>query len=72
MDEDIKNLVKKRLSAMSPDVSFSIGGYGDFTRDELIKEVEKDSELGQEIVEMQLNFIRKMSSLLKKNASHSH
>ena len=70
MDEEIKNLVKKRLSAMPPDVSFSIGGYGDFTRDELIKEVDKDSKMGQEIIEMQLNFIRSMPSLLKKNAPH--
>ncbi|MEK6845763.1 MAG: hypothetical protein AABY26_03320 [Nanoarchaeota archaeon] len=70
MDEEIKNLVKKRLSAMPPDVSFSIGGYGDFTRDELIKEVDKDSKMGQEIIEMQLNFIRSMPSLLKKNALH--
>lgn len=72
MDEDIKNIVKKRLSAMPPDVSFSIGGYGDFTRDELINEVDKGSEIGKDIVEMQLNFIRKMPSLLKKNAPHPH
>ena len=65
-DEDIKLLVKKRLLAMPPDISFSIGEFGDFTRDELIEEVEKESELGKEIIEMQINFIRKMPVLLKK------
>ncbi len=65
-DEDIKNLVKKRLAAMPPDISFSVGDYGDFTRDQLIEEVEKSSEIGKEMVEMQVNFIRKMPKLLKR------
>ena len=61
--EYIKKLVKERLAAMPPDVSFSID-FGDFTRDELIKEVDKGSEVGKETIEMQLNFIRKMPRLL--------
>lgn len=69
MQEDteyIKKLVKERLRAMSPDVSFSIGNYGDFTRDELILEVDKNSEIGKAVIEMQLTFIRKMPQLLLK------
>ncbi len=69
MQEDIeyiKKLVKERLRAMSPDVSFSVGNYGDFTRDELIKEVDKNSEIGKAVIEMQLTFIRKMPQLLLK------
>ena len=69
MQEDIeyiKKLVKERLRAMSPDVSFSIGNYGNFTRDELIREVDKNSEIGKAIIEMQLTFIRKMPELLLK------
>lgn len=65
-DEDLKLLVKKRLQAMPPDISFSIGKFGDFSRDELIQEVEKESEVGKDIMEMQINFIRKMPVLLKK------
>ncbi|MEK6937944.1 MAG: hypothetical protein AABX04_02775 [Nanoarchaeota archaeon] len=67
-EENIIQTIKKRLLAMPPEISFSIGSYGDFTRDELITEVEKRSEIGKEIVEMQLNFIRKMPSLLKTRA----
>lgn len=65
-DETIKNIVRERFRAMPPNVSFSIGDFGDFTRDEIIHEIESDSEVGREAIEMQLNFIRKMPSLLKK------
>lgn len=60
----VKKLVKERLSAMPPEVSFSIGSFGDFTRDQLIDEVEEYSEVGKETIEMQLNFIRKMPKIL--------
>ena len=60
----LKNLVKERLAAMPPDVSFSVGDFGDFTRDELIEEIDKDSEVGKEAVEMQIIFIKKMPKLL--------
>jgi len=69
MKKDIKyfkNLVKKRLAAMPPDVSFSIGEFGDFTRDQLIDEVDKYSEVGRETIEMQLDFIRKMPKIMAK------
>lgn len=62
--EYLKKLVKERLSAMPPNVSFSIGSFGDFTRDELIQEVEKESEIGKETIDMQINFIRKMPGIL--------
>ena len=63
--EDIKILVKKRLLAMPPDISFSIGEYGDFSRDQLIREVEKGTDIGKDLMEMQINFIRKMPHLFK-------
>ncbi|MBN1645115.1 hypothetical protein JW851_03695 [Candidatus Woesearchaeota archaeon] len=61
-----KKLVKERLAAMPPDVSFSIGDFGDFTRDQLIDEVDKYSAVGKEAIEMQLNFIRKMPGILAR------
>ncbi len=61
--EYLKKLVKERLSAMLPDVSFSVGGFGYFTRDELIREVEEESEVGRETIDMQINFIRRMSGM---------
>ncbi len=65
-DKDyLKKLVKERLLALPPDVSFSVGQFGDYTRDELIEEVEKGSEIGKAAIEMQLTFIRKMPQLIK-------
>ena len=63
-NEYIKRLVKERLHAMPPDVSFSVGSFGDYTRDQLIEEVDKGSDVGKSAIEMQLNFIRKMPRLL--------
>ena len=62
--EYIKKLVKERLHAMPPDVSFSVGNFGDFTRDELIEEVDKVTEVGKAAIDMQIEFIRKMPRLL--------
>lgn len=63
-NEYIKKLVKERLHAMPPDVNFSVGSFGDYTRDQLIEEVDKGSDVGKSAIEMQLNFIRKMPRLL--------
>ncbi len=60
----LKRLVKERLAALPPSVSFSIGEFGDFTRDELIKEVDDYSPVGKAAIEMQLNFIKMMPKLL--------
>ena len=62
----IKKLVRERLHAMPPDVSFSVGDFGDYTRDELIDEVEKETTVGKAAIEMQINFIRKMPRLLSQ------
>ncbi len=60
----LKKLVKERLHAMPPDVSFSVGNFGDYTRNELIEEVDKGTEVGKAAIEMQLTFIRKMPKLI--------
>lgn len=64
-DSSIKKLVKERLAAMPPNVSFSVGEFGDFTPAELIKEVDKGSDVGEAVIEMQLTFIRSMPKLLR-------
>lgn len=61
----LKKLVITRLNAVPPDVSFSIGQYGDFTRNQLIEEVEKGTEVGKAATEMELNFLRKLPLLAK-------
>jgi hypothetical protein len=63
-NRSIRELVKARLAAMPPNVSFSIGSSGDYTAKDLIAEVDKGSEIGEAAIEMQVNFIRKMPKLL--------
>lgn len=60
----IKRLVKERLHSMPPDISFSVGNFGDYTRNQLIEEVDKGTEVGKAAIEMQLTFIRKMPRIL--------
>lgn len=67
MDKEyIKKLVITRLNAIPPEVSFSIGSFGSFSRDQLIKEVQKDSAVGKAAIEMELNFLRKLPDLAKR------
>lgn len=61
----LKKLVITRLGAIPPDVSFSIGKYGDFTRNQLIEQVEKGTDVGKAATEMELNFLRKLPKLAK-------
>ena len=61
--EYIKKLVKERLHAMPPDVSFSVGHFGDYTRDELIEQVDRGTDVGKAAIEMQIDYIKKMPRL---------
>lgn len=65
-DRDIKDLVILRLRSVPSDMLISVGNYGDFTGDQLIKEVDKGTQLGDTVVRMHLLFIRKMPTLSKR------
>ncbi|MBI4918575.1 hypothetical protein HY837_01485 [archaeon] len=47
-------------------VKISIGNFGEFTKEELIREVEKDTEIGSVAIKMELLFLRKMATLSKR------
>ncbi len=64
--EYVKQLVMARLNAMPPNVSFSIGGFGTYSRDELIDHVRKGSQVGDATIEMQLHFIRASTKLSER------
>ena len=66
----IKKLVVTRLMAMPPDISFSIGNYGDFSRDQLIDEVHKNSLVGKATIDLELSFLRGLPGLSEKLVSH--
>ncbi len=55
--EYIKELVIARINALSKDLEISVGGEN-ITREQIVESVKEANELGQEIIEMQLKFLR--------------
>ena len=58
--EDVKELVVLRLETFPSNRKVSIGSYGEFTREEMIKHVKNGDRIGQKIVEVELEFLRAM------------
>ncbi len=63
INEEIKKLVIARIQAsMSSNMRLSIGVGGRLDSEELIDHVNKGDEIGQQIVQAHLNFLRAQSS----------
>ena len=58
IDSDLKKIVMETIKAYDVDSELLIGNYGTFSRDDLLKEVSDESEIGKEIMEIQSNFLR--------------
>jgi len=57
-NEDIKELIIARLEVLPDDKSISIGSEGEFTKQQLIEHVKSGDELGQKIIEIQMDYLR--------------
>ena len=57
--EEMK-LVEKRLEAWNEKIGIASFRLGDFTKDEMLKHVKAQDELGQEFTEIQLHYMRKL------------
>ena len=57
-EEEIKQLVIERIKTLPEKTGISVGSRGDFSKDELIASVERGDDVGQKIVEIELNFLR--------------
>ncbi len=64
-DEDIRKLVTARLQVLSSDTIISIGSEGSFSRDDLIKKVEKDDYIGKKIIEVEMEWLRSFKKNLQ-------
>lgn len=58
MNEDEKNIVLARLETMPPGMRLSIGEYGTFDKNSLIENVNKETEIGEFIVEIYMDTLR--------------
>jgi hypothetical protein len=62
-DADIRRLVVARLRNMPSHVRLSIGSGGDFDREQLISNVEGGTELGNKVVEIQMNYLHSLKDM---------
>lgn len=59
MDEIEKEIVIERLRQAPPSVKIAFGSSSEFmARDELIEQVEKETEIGKRIVKIQLEYMK--------------
>lgn len=59
--EEMKKLVLARIKTASDDFVLSIGSE-DFNKEQILESVEKGDELGLEVIEIQMDFLRDMAS----------
>jgi len=63
LDRELKELVLWRLEASVPDhFKLSVGGEGTFSKEELKMHVEQEDPIGLTFVNMQLDFIKALTS----------
>ncbi len=60
--QKIINLVTARLAVLPQDVKVSIGSHGEFSRRELIEHVKKNDEIGQKVVEVELEYLKSLKN----------
>lgn len=58
----IIEIVKARLSILPQDAVLSIGSFGELKKDQIIKEVENNTEVGKKVIEVQMEYLQ----MLKK------
>lgn len=58
--QEIKQLVIERLKTLPENTGISIGSKEDFTKNELIAHVKNGDEIGQKIIEVEMNFLRNL------------
>ena len=58
--EKIIRLVTARLEVLPTDVKLAIVGFGTYDKHQLIKHVQKDDEIGQKIVEIEIEYLKSL------------
>ena len=61
-EEELKKLVLARIRVMPQNYKLSIGDKGTFAKEELIEHVKMGNEVGAQIIGMQMNFIKALTS----------
>ena len=61
-NSEVKELVLERIRVMPPNYKLSVGNQGTFTKEQLMDHVGKGNEIGNQIIDMQMNFIKALTS----------
>jgi hypothetical protein len=59
---DIKELVLARIDIMPQNFKLAIGDQGTFSKQELIDNIKEGSSVGIQVVQMELNFIKRLTT----------
>jgi len=60
IDEELKKIIIARLETFPSNKKISIGSIGEFTKNEMIENIEKETDVGEKIIEIQLNYLRSL------------
>ncbi len=66
VSNDEIGIVLERLRIMPKTITLNIGSYGSFTRDQLMQEVSKRTEIGELVVQMQMSYLRSFKERMDK------
>lgn len=67
LKEQLKKIVLERVGAMPDTLGITVGGEN-LTKDDMVRHVEDEDEVGKQIMEMELGFLRDLAS----GAIYSH
>jgi len=69
--KEIKALVTARLATIPSDAILSVGSHGEFTRDQILTEVENETEIGKKMIEMHIRYLQKLKEgIFYANTTH--
>lgn len=63
IDKTVQEIVLARVLTMPDNVGISIGGKGEFSKDEMIEHIEKNDEVGKKFIEIQLSYLQSLKDL---------
>lgn len=61
LDQQDWDLVRSRIDKMLPKHTISIGGIGEFDKNDLIRQIEDKTDVGELIVNVYLNYLKSFS-----------
>ncbi|KKS04815.1 MAG: hypothetical protein UU82_C0007G0030 [Candidatus Nomurabacteria bacterium GW2011_GWC2_41_8] len=61
LSEQLKKLVLERVGSMPDTLRMSVGS-GELTKDDILKHVEQRDNIGNQVIEMELEFLRDLAN----------